>query len=72
MATDRQDLRPAILAQIDRCAELAYAAGHHFAKHGKHAPSSIMAKADADATLVRLIDEYAAAVARPASQGEGR
>lgn len=60
MAADKQIMRHQILAQIDRCAQLAYAAGHHFAQHGKHAPSSVMAKADADATLVRLIEEYAA------------
>jgi hypothetical protein len=61
MPSDKQALRQQILAQIDRCAALAYGAGHHFAQHGKHAPSSVMAKADADATLVRLIEEYAAA-----------
>lgn len=59
MAADKQALQQQILAQIDRCAALAYGAGQHFAQHGKHAPSSIMAKADADATLVRLIEEYA-------------
>lgn len=61
MAADKQALRQQILAQIDRCAALAYAAGHHFAQHGKHAPSSIMTKADADATLIHLIEEYATA-----------
>lgn len=58
---DKQQLRQQIMAQIDRCAEIAYGAGHHFAQHGKHAPSSMMAKADADAKLTRLIEEYAAA-----------
>jgi hypothetical protein len=61
MAADRQALRQQILAQIDRCAELAYGAGHHFAQHGKHAPSSVMAKADADAKLISLVEDYAAA-----------
>jgi hypothetical protein len=60
MTADKQALRAQILTQIDHCAQLAYAAGHHFAKHGKHAPSSIMTKADADAKLIRLIEEYAA------------
>ena len=64
-----QALRQKILAQIDRCAELAYGAGHHFAQHGKHAPSSLMAKADADAKLARLIEEYAAAGKEPGKCG---
>lgn len=57
---EKQSLRQQILTQIDRCSQLAYAAGHHFAQHGKHSPSSVMAKADADATLIRLIEKYAA------------
>lgn len=69
MAADKQSLRQQILAQIDHCAALAYAAGHHFAEHGKHAPSSIMTKADADAKLIRLIEEYAAAPAVVAAGG---
>jgi hypothetical protein len=73
---DLNSMRQEILAQIDHCATLAYAAGHHFAEHGKHAPSSIMTKADADAKLVNLIEAYAKAHAVdtqtcPACKGSG-
>lgn len=61
MAADKQSLRQQILAQLDRCHEIAYGAGHHFAQHRKHAPSSKMTQADADAKLIRLIEEYAQA-----------
>jgi hypothetical protein len=60
MAADKQALRQQIIAQLERCEAIAYAAGHHYAQHSKHAPSRTMQQADADATLIRLIEEYAA------------
>jgi hypothetical protein len=60
VAVDKKFLRQQMLGQIDRCAALSYAAGHHFAQHGKHDPASFTTKAEADAKLVKLIEAYAA------------
>lgn len=67
---DKKALQQQIIAQLERCESIAYAAGHHFAEHGKHAPSRTMQQADADAKLIRLIDEYAAAGVK--GLGDGR
>lgn len=60
MAVDKTFLRQQILTQLDRCMALAYAAGSHFAQHGKHAPASMQTQAEADARLIHLIEDYAA------------
>lgn len=60
MAVDKRFLRQQIIAQIERCTALGYAAGQHFLQHGKHAAASMQAQAEADARLIHLIEDYAA------------
>lgn len=61
MAADLHAMRQKMIAQLEQCAAIAYAAGQHFPQYGKHAPSSVMKQADADAKLLHLIEEYAQA-----------
>lgn len=61
MAADLHAMRQKMIAQLEQCTALACTTGHHIAQHGKHSPSSVMKQADADAKLLRLIDEYAQA-----------
>jgi hypothetical protein len=67
MSDRKTDLQGQIIAQLERCEALAYGAGHHYAVHGMHAPSSKMAQADAGAKLLYLVEEYAQCLVRNAS-----
>lgn len=68
MSERATDLQRQIIAQLERCEALAYGAGHHYAVHGMHAPSSKMAQADAGAKLLHLVEEYAQCLVRNARE----